>query len=237
MRFRAQIILPFLFASFSLFSQKGIEIGVQAGLLIDLYKVLDGGQQIKPQADDSNSFSILVRKKIAKNFKIESGITYKYIKGDFLHRNFLKDFNHLNIPVSLYGHFELSKKNKIFLVPSVSAYYISESLGLDSNSTNGFTRDFQWRPHEPNYRYHLNSTFSGNTFGVAGEIALEFVVFSKLTFHLGYQYSTAFRDTYINNLEYKREDSDTFTATISSKNENRGYNISFYYPIGAQQKN
>jgi len=237
MRLKAAIIIPLLILSSSIFAQKGLELGINTGILIDQFKVLDGGRHILPQLEDSNSLGLFLRKGISNNLSVETGLTYKYTRGDFFNRIFNRRYEHLMIPVKINGKFVLSKKNKIYLVPSTSLIYITNALGNDSYTSNEFEHSLQWAPDNPPFYYSLNSNFNGNTLSVAGELALEFVIFSKLTFHLGYQISSAFRDVYTNNLEYFEDGQNTFTATISSKNQYRGYNLSFYFPICEGQKN
>ncbi len=237
MRFKTIIILPLIFFTSSILAQKGIELSLGAGIFRDQFKVLDGGQHIRPQFEDSNSISLLLRKELSKNFGVETGLTYKYLRGDYFNRVFHGRFNHLMIPLKGSGKFELSKKNKIYFVPSASVFYLTNALGSDSHRSDEFENMLNWGPDTPTFSYTTHSSFSGNTLGVSGELALEFVIFSKLTFHLGYEYSTAFRDVYLNEIQYFAEGRDTFTATISSKNQYRGYNISFYYPIDGSQKN
>lgn len=235
MRFKAVILI--IFSTATIFAQKGIELSLGAGVFRDHFKVLDGGQHIRPQFEDSNTISLLLRKGISKNFGLETGLSYKYFRGDYFNRIFHGRFNHLMIPLQVNGKFELSKKNKIYFVPTAAVFYLTKAIGSDSYASNEFENMLNWGPDTPIFSYTTNSSFNGNTVGVSGELALEFVIFSKLTFHLGYQYSTAFRNVYLNEIQYFAEGRDTFTATISSKNQYRGYNISFYYPIDGNQKN
>ncbi len=237
MRFKAIIILLLIFFTTSIFAQKGIELSLGAGVFRDQFKVLDGGQHIGPQFEDSNTFSLLVRKNLSKNWGLETGLTYKYLRGDYFNRTFHGRFKHLIIPIEVNGKFELSKKNKIYFVPSTSIFYLTKALGSASYQSDEFENMINWRPDTPIFHYTTNSSFMGNTIGASGELALEFVIFSKLIFHLGYQYATAFRNVYLNEIQYFAEGRDTFTATISSKNQYRGYNISFYYPIDGSPKN
>jgi len=233
MRLKIKFLLPFIILASTLFAQKGIEFGISTGVVIERFKVLDGGNRIFPQVEGSNTLSLLLRKGLSKNFSVETGLTYKYLR-DGLHPN---TYRHFIVPLKFNGKFEISKKNKIYFVPSAGIYYLTNTIGPDSFSANEFENSFRLSPGQPRVFYSYNSNFNGNTVGVSGEIALEFLLFSKLTFHFGLQYSSVFKDIYVNNLQYFAEGQDVFTATISSQNQYRGYNISFYYPIGGNQKN
>ena len=156
MRFKTRIILPFIIFSTTLFSQKGLELGIGTGILIDQFKILDGGQHIRPQVDDSNSFSLLARKGISKNLGVEIGLTYKYLKGDYFNRAFLSSYRHFIIPIKINGKFELSKKNKISLIPSLGAFYLTNSLGTNSFASDGFEHQLNWGLGNPTYSYSLN---------------------------------------------------------------------------------
>lgn len=226
--------IVFLFIQNALFAQEPLYIGVHAGVNQDFFRLKDAAQNMIPYPNRSHSLSLNFRKPIHKYLSLESGMTYKELNGGGINRRRDENYKYFILPLKLNGKISLSKKNDLNLISSIGGFYIFNSLKTNAISSNGWTEPFFNYRDFSYYSFNYNSIFSGNQFGVSGEIALELKVFKKgVLIHVGYQLATAFSNVYRNEFQYTINDQELFVAQINSKHQTGGYNIGFYYPIHA----
>lgn len=229
-RLTTLFILSLLVSSIC-FAQKNTFLGAHFSENRDEFKFLDLGigNTLSSWNSTSIELGIKIRQPFNANLAVESGLIWKrFSHPTGVFNDFVKADNFL-LPIDFNYRFLINKKYKIYLAPTLGAYFgynpfqKSNQVGAGTSNPNPFTDD--------QFSYEFQSKINQNWAGAKAGVGIEFTIFKESFLKIGYYQTSSFFKIYENTTTYTRNNSNLYLGKMSSRGYYKSILVDFYFPI------
>jgi len=232
-----KITTPFIFfllVSFNCLSQKTTFLGIHFAQNKDEFKFLDSGNLLSSFPYNSMELGIKIRRNLKNNISLDAGLKWKRFNHPTgIPTDFVKA-NNFMLPLDLNYRYLIHRKYKIYLVPTVGAYFGYNPAQKTIRSGEGIAtpiRAFLPPSSDDKFNYSYQSKIGQNRGGAKAGITMEFTIFKESFLKIGFYKTSSFFKIYENQTIYTRDNLVYNYGEMSSHGAYQSILVDFYFPL------